>query len=169
MDSSTLLCLFSGRVEERDGEYVITIPQREVDLRTLESEETYRVGVYAGVSTPAGATDRRNSTIADDDSRDTRFAQRRETSNPTRYSSPSTSPKTDSPSASADSTPDQPPVTEGEKRRLQIEDVGDQGDGLACVGPGYVVFVPDTEIGQQPLVRITTVRENVAFAEIVEQ
>ena len=60
-------------------------------------------------------------------------------------------------------------MTEGEQRRLQIEDVGDQGDGLARVGPGYVVFVADTEIGQQPLVRITTVRENVAFAEIVEQ
>ena len=88
--------------------------------------------------------------------------------NPARDSSPSTSSKTASQSASTDSTPDQPPVTEGEQRRLQIEDVGDQGDGLARVGPGYVVFVPDTEIGQQPLVRITTVRENVAFAEVVE-
>ena len=169
MDSSTLLCLFSGRVEERDGEYVITIPQQEIDLGTLEFEEIYRVGVYPGVSTPSGATDCRESTIADDDSGDTRFAQRRETSNPTRDSTTSTSSKTASPSASTDSTPVQPPVTEGEKHRLQIEDVGDQGDGLARVGPGYVVFVPDTEIGQQPLVRITTVRENVAFAEVIEQ
>ena len=168
MDSSTLLCLFSGRIEERDGEYVITIPQPEVDLGTLESEETYRVGVYPGVSTPSGATDCRNSTIADDDSRDTRLARQRETPNPARDSSPSTSSKTASQSPSTDSTPDQPPVTEGEQRRLQIEDVGDRGDGLARVGPGYVVFVPDTEIGQQPLVRITTVRENVAFAEVVE-
>jgi predicted RNA-binding protein with TRAM domain len=31
------------------------------------------------------------------------------------------------------------------------------------------LFVPDTEVGQQPLVRVTTVRENVAFAEVVEQ
>ncbi|WP_192918703.1 TRAM domain-containing protein [Salinigranum salinum] len=60
-------------------------------------------------------------------------------------------------------------MTEGETLRVQIEDVGDQGDGLARVGPGYVVFVPDTEVGQQPLVRVTTVRENVAFAEVVEQ
>jgi predicted RNA-binding protein with TRAM domain len=168
MDSSTLLCLFSGRVEERDGEYIITIPQQEVDLGTLESEEAYRVGMYPGVSTSSGGTDRRDSTIADADSEDARFARRRETSNPTRDSTTSTSSKTASPSASTDSTPDQPPVTEGEKRRLQIEDVGDQGDGLARVGPGYVVFVPDTEIGQQPLVRITTVRENVAFAEVLE-
>ena len=109
MDSSTLLCLFSGRVEERDGEYIITIPQQEVDLRALESEETYRVGVYPGVFTPAGVTDRRNSTIADDDSRDTRLARQRETPNPARDSSPSTSSKTASQSASTDSTPDQPP------------------------------------------------------------
>ena len=60
-------------------------------------------------------------------------------------------------------------MTEGEKRRLQIEDVGDQGDGLARVGPGYVVFVHDTEIGQQPLVRITTVRENVAVAGVLKR
>jgi predicted RNA-binding protein with TRAM domain len=33
-------------------------------------------------------------------------------------------------------------VTEGETLQLDIEDVGDQGDGLARVGPGYVVFVP---------------------------
>ncbi|WP_169718995.1 TRAM domain-containing protein [Haloplanus natans] len=60
-------------------------------------------------------------------------------------------------------------MAEGEERRLQIEDVGDKGDGIARVGPGYVVFVSDTEISQQPLVRITTVRENFAFAEVLKQ
>jgi predicted RNA-binding protein with TRAM domain len=60
-------------------------------------------------------------------------------------------------------------VSEGETRRLEIEDVGDQGDGLARVGPGYVVFVSDADIGDEPLVRITTVRENVAFADVVEE
>ena len=68
-----------------------------------------------------------------------------------------------------DDTSNQPPVTEGETLQLDIEDVGDQGDGLTRVGPGYVVFVPDTEIGQQPLVRIETVRGNFAFAEVVEE
>ena len=169
MDSSTPLCLFSGRVEERDGEYVVTIPQQEIDLGTLEPQATYRVGMYPSASTPADSPDRPDSTTADDDSRDARFARQKEASTPTRDSTRSTSSKTASPSALTDSTSDQPPVTEGEKRRLQIEDVGDQGDGLARVGPGYVVFVPDTEIGQQPLVRITTVRENVAFAEVLKR
>jgi len=169
MDSSTPLCLFSGRVEERNGDYVITIPTQEVDLRTLESEETYRVGMYPGVSTSSESTDHRNVTTVEDNSEDTRLARWKETVSPTQDTRPPTSSKTASQSPSTDSTPDQPPVTEGEKRRLQIEDVGDQGDGLARVGPGYVVFVPDTEIGQQPLVRITTVRENVAFAEILKQ
>ena len=60
-------------------------------------------------------------------------------------------------------------MSEGETRRLEIEDMGDQGDGLARVGPGYVVFVSGVKVGDEPLVRITTVRENVAFAEVVEE
>ena len=80
-----------------------------------------------------------------------------------------TSSESADPSVSPKERPDQPPVAEGEERRLQIEDVGDKGDGIARVGPGYVVFVSDTEIGQQPLVRITTVRENFAFAEVLKQ
>jgi predicted RNA-binding protein with TRAM domain len=59
-------------------------------------------------------------------------------------------------------------VREGETIQVEIESLGEQGDGLAKVGPGYVVFVPDTEVGQQPLVRITAARENVAFAEVVD-
>jgi predicted RNA-binding protein with TRAM domain len=59
-------------------------------------------------------------------------------------------------------------VREGETVRLRIEGIGDRGDGHARVGPGYVVVVPGSVVGQQPLVRVTTVRENVAFAEVVE-
>ncbi len=63
---------------------------------------------------------------------------------------------------------DGPPVTEGEVRQVEIEDIGDQGDGLARVGPGYVVFVSGASVGDRPTVRITSARENVAFAEVVE-
>jgi len=59
-------------------------------------------------------------------------------------------------------------VSEGETLEVEIESLGEKGDGLAKVGPGYVVFVSDTEVGQQPLVRVTTARENYAFAEVVE-
>ncbi|WP_049944559.1 TRAM domain-containing protein [Haloarcula marismortui] len=63
--------------------------------------------------------------------------------------------------------PQEPPVTEGEQRIVDIEDLGDQGDGLARVERGFVVIVPDTEVGERVTVEITDVRENVAFAEVV--
>jgi len=62
----------------------------------------------------------------------------------------------------------EPPVEEGELREFEIEDVGDKGDGIARVGPGYVVFVPETKVGDRVTVEITQVRENFAFAEVVE-
>lgn len=61
-----------------------------------------------------------------------------------------------------------PPMSQGDDIDVEIEDVGDQGDGIARVGPGYVVIVPDTELGERVSVRITNVRENMAFAEVVE-
>jgi predicted RNA-binding protein with TRAM domain len=166
MDSSTPLCLFTGRVEARDGEYVVTVPEQEVELGDLEPGESYRVGVYPGVNT-SSPTSPESSVTTDRDGGEVQTTQRRAESQPPRNGTPRA--KTSAPATSMDDTSNQPPVTEGETLQLDIEDVGDQGDGLARVGPGYVVFVPDTEIGQQPLVRIETVRENFAFAEVVEE
>lgn len=59
-------------------------------------------------------------------------------------------------------------VEEGNVLDVEIEDIGDQGDGLARVGPGYVVIVPDTQVGDRVTVEITEARENVAFADMVE-
>ena len=65
--------------------------------------------------------------------------------------------------------PRTPPVEEGEQRTVDIEDLGDQGDGLARVERGFVVIAPDTEVGERVTVEITDVRANVAFAEVVER
>jgi len=62
----------------------------------------------------------------------------------------------------------EPPVEEGELCEVEIEDIGDQGDGIARVGPGYIVFVPDTKVGDRVTVEITQAQENFAFAEVVE-
>ncbi|WP_331234407.1 TRAM domain-containing protein [Natronorarus salvus] len=62
-----------------------------------------------------------------------------------------------------------PPVTEGDERVVDIEGIGEQGDGIARVERGYVLIVPDTEKGERVTVRVTTVRENVAFAEVTER
>lgn len=166
MDPSTPLCLFTGRVEARHGEYVVTVPRQEVELGDLEPGETYRVGVYSGVNTSSSASPE-SSVTTDRDDGEVQTTQRRTVSRSDRNVTPGA--ETSAPATSTDDTSNQPPVTEGETLQLDIEDVGDQGDGLARVGPGYVVFVPDTEIGQQPLVRVETVRKNFAFAEVVEK
>jgi len=62
-----------------------------------------------------------------------------------------------------------PPVEDGESRTVEIENIGDQGDGIARVERGFVVIVPDTDEGERVRVEITDVRENVAFAEVEER
>lgn len=88
--------------------------------------------------------------------------------------SPSPSPSSDK-TGDTEDTPEaerglpEPPVEEGEQRTVEIEDIGDQGDGISRVERGFVVIVPDTEQGERATVEITDVRENVAFAEVVER
>lgn len=62
----------------------------------------------------------------------------------------------------------EPPVERGDVIDVEIEDVGEQGDGLARIGPGYIVFVSETEIGDEVTVEITEVRENFAFGDVSE-
>jgi len=68
-----------------------------------------------------------------------------------------------------DSSVPEPPVSEGEQRTVEIEDLGEQGDGLARVERGFVVIVPDTQQGERVTIELTEVRENVAFADVVER
>ena len=63
----------------------------------------------------------------------------------------------------------QPPVDVGETREVEIDSIGDKGDGIARIDRVYVVIVPDTEVGDRATVRIETTKENVAFAEVVER
>ena len=62
--------------------------------------------------------------------------------------------------------PPEPPVEEGEQREVEIEDIGDQGDGITRVERGFVVIVPDAEPGDRVTIEITEVQQNVAFAEV---
>ncbi|MBX0296813.1 TRAM domain-containing protein [Haloarcula nitratireducens] len=62
-----------------------------------------------------------------------------------------------------------PPVEEGETRRVEIEDIGEQGDGVARVERGYVVIVPDAELGERVAIEVHDVQSNVAFAEVTER
>jgi len=70
--------------------------------------------------------------------------------------------------AARQQSPPEPPVEEGEVREVTVETLGDQGDGIAKVERGYVVIVPDAQPGDEPTIEIDDVRQNVAFASVVE-
>jgi predicted RNA-binding protein with TRAM domain len=62
----------------------------------------------------------------------------------------------------------QPPVDVNETRYVEIEDIGKQGDGIARVERGYVIIVPDADVGERVKVEITEVKSNFAVGEIIE-
>lgn len=128
----TLLTAFTAKLEEHDGTPVIQLPEREVELGTVDIGDTFQIAVFSGP------------------------AQARE---PTNHSSARSHLPTGQ-------TPE-PPVTEGEHVEVEIEDVGEKGDGVARVGPGYIVFVPDTDIGDRVTIEITKTQENFGFGEVV--
>ena len=82
-----------------------------------------------------------------------------------------TAPTTETESQEAEIPPSepQPPVEQGELRYVEIEDIGKQGDGIARVERGYVIIVPDAEVGERVKVEITEVKSNFAVGEIVEE
>jgi predicted RNA-binding protein with TRAM domain len=77
-------------------------------------------------------------------------------------------PETPPTSSREETGPPTPPVDEGEVREVTIESVGDQGDGIAKVERGYVVIVPGARPGDEPTIEIEQVRQNVAFARVIE-
>lgn len=82
--------------------------------------------------------------------------------------SPSTTIENSS-TADADSDAPQPPVEPGELRYVEIEDIGKQGDGIARVERGYVIIVPDAEIGERVKIEVSEVKSNFAVGEIIEE
>jgi predicted RNA-binding protein with TRAM domain len=62
----------------------------------------------------------------------------------------------------------QPPVETGEVRYVEIEDLGKQGDGIARVERGYVIIVPETEVGERVKIEVTEVKSNFAVGETIE-
>ncbi|WP_252698858.1 TRAM domain-containing protein [Natronosalvus vescus] len=130
--SDQLLCMFSGRIEERDGSYIIEIPEQELRLGDVDEGIPYRVAVLSTLDEsiekpqPEREPEQKESSL-------------------------------------------EPPVETGETRVVDIEGIGEQGDGIARVERGYVVIVSDTEKGERVRIEINQVQENVAFADVVEQ
>ncbi|HID28028.1 MAG TPA: TRAM domain-containing protein [Methanosarcinales archaeon] len=59
------------------------------------------------------------------------------------------------------------PVSVGEIYNVKIEDIARQGDGIARI-QGFVIFVPNTKVGDDVRIRINNVARKFAFADIVD-
>ncbi len=149
-----LLCVFSAQVEERDGTYHLTLPKRELDNGVVDADGTYRVAVLGSDST---ATKTTTATTTADSSNHT------ESKSKSQSQSKSQSKQIDDYQTSS------PPVEVGDRRTVEIEGIGEQGDGIARVERGYVIIVPDTEKRDRVTIEITKVSENVAFSEVVKR
>jgi predicted RNA-binding protein with TRAM domain len=56
------------------------------------------------------------------------------------------------------------PVAAGETYEVTIQDIAKEGDGIARI-EGFVIFVPQTEVGETVNIKITKVLRKFAFAE----
>ena len=143
--SDDLLCLFSAELRKKDGNYVIEIPAREVSKGQIQPGQVYRAAIMQTETTKSEDQIQRQDRSDSVAKKSDHSTQRR-------------------------TQPDQePPVEKGEQRTVDIEDLGEQGDGIARVERGYVVIVPDTEPNERVRIEITDVSENVGFGEVIER
>jgi predicted RNA-binding protein with TRAM domain len=59
------------------------------------------------------------------------------------------------------------PIEEGETYDVTIQDIARQGDGIARI-EGFVVFVPNTRVGDEVQIKVERVLPKFAFATVVE-
>ena len=151
-----LCCLFSSEIEAKDGEYTLTVPTQEIVDGDIQPNDAYRVAILKHPS-PAESTKRKT---AQEPAKDTERETTQETVSTTAH---------DEENSQRQSSPSAAPVEEGDRRTVEIEGVGEKGDGIARVDKGYVVIVPDTEKRDRVTVEINNVTPTVAFAEVVER
>lgn len=58
------------------------------------------------------------------------------------------------------------PVNVGDELDVKIEGVGEKGDGIAKKD-GFVLFVPNTNAGDEVKIKVTKVLRTVGFAEVI--
>lgn len=153
--SDDLLTVFSGEVVARDGSYVIELPEREIEQGALAAGETYRVALTPHVGSARASEPEPEPAESEPSSKPERDT------NETEDEADERPPRRDG--------EDEPPVEAGDEFVVEIESLGDQGDGVARVEKGYVLIVPDTEVHERVTVSVTDVTPNVGFAEVVSR
>ncbi|MFB6157183.1 MAG: TRAM domain-containing protein [Haloferacaceae archaeon] len=140
--SDDVRSLFHAELEHRDGAYVLEVPDSEIETGALDAGATYRVVLASSPETGTADAESKRA--------------------PASASNPSGR-------AGAAGDDHSPPVAEGDELAVVIEDQGDEGDGIARVGPGFIVFIPETTPGDRVRIRITDVTGSYAFGEVVER
>lgn len=119
-------CVFTTEVREKDGSFVIEVPEREISIGDIEVGDIYRIAILQPAPQPEVSAE------------------------PTRRLRDS-----------------EPPVAVGDTLEVEIEDIGDQGDGIARIDSGYIVFVPNTTLSERVTVEVTDAKDTMAFAEVI--
>ncbi len=163
---SDLHCLFTASVEEQNDSYVVEIPKQEVELGTLAPGTLYRIALFQSA---ASAPTPQSQSLSSSEPRSNSQSEPEPQSNSQSKSETQSDSRSDGRSREPEFAPSSPPVAEGETRVVEIENIGDKGDGVARIDGGYVVIVSDADVGERLRVEMDQVRENVAFAEVVER
>jgi predicted RNA-binding protein with TRAM domain len=141
-----LKSLHTSEVVEINGGYYVQIPDSEVEYGSVKEGEQYQCAVIER-DEDSGVSENSITRNQDPSGQDRSTGRSRNTHQ--QYE-------------------EGPPVEEGDKLQVEIESTGDEGDGVARVDRGYVIMVEDAKPGDNPLVEVKSVKENVAFASVLE-
>jgi len=167
-----LLSLFTASLEYRGGRYYIEVPASEVSFsQSLDAQSQCQVAILSldrveddGKPKPSSTTE-----TSQQDSKTTKVSRQASPRTTTRSSQPE-SISFPQPYASSrwngSNRPD-PPVAENDILEVEIESMGSKGDGVAKVDSGYVLMVPDTEVGEEVTVEVESVQDTYSFARVV--
>lgn len=130
---------FSSTVEERGSRYVLEIPRSAVSPDQVDGGLVYRVALFAEGADTEGELERADESSGAEDQ-----------------------------SENGDSGQPTPPVEQGDTRRVTILSNGRQGDGIAKIDGGFVIFVSGAEVGDEVLAQIAEVEGTYAHAEVIK-
>lgn len=127
-------------VAEEEGRYIVEIPSTVQEADVVDAGATFRVAL---ISNEPGAIQNSNT---DGDHGNAAGS-----------------------SGSGSAATRTAPVSVDETLSVTITADGARGDGVAKVNGGFVVFVPETSVGDEVLIRVTEVKGTYAQAEVIKR
>lgn len=110
--------MLSAGVNERPDSYVIEVPKHEITNSGIRSGEVYRTAILSAITGNEERVPPSETRAEETRAKETTEAERERDAS-------------------------EPPVDEGELREVDIEDIGEQGDGITRVERGFVVTLTE--------------------------